>query len=41
MISLKYDNFRFNWAAVTEEKKRLRKVSYLCAIGYFSDQSYL
>ena len=40
MILLKYDNFRFYWAVVTE-KKRLNsvyaKVSYLCA-GILNDK---
>ena len=26
MMSLKYDNFRFSWAVVTEKKKRLNSV---------------
>ena len=41
MMSLKYDNFRFYWAVVTEKKTLnsvYAKVSYLCA-GILSNKS--
>jgi len=40
MISLKYDNFRFYWAVVTEKRLKsvFAKISYLCA-GILNDKS--
>ena len=36
MITLKYDNFRFSWAAVTEKKKLLNSV--FTKVPYFCDR---
>jgi len=38
MMSLKYDNFRFYWAVVTEKISVYAKVLYLSA-GILSDKS--
>ena len=40
-MSLKYENFRFDWAVVTENplKSAYSKVSYLCTLHFQSDKS--